>query len=436
MKHSDMGKKIAALTLGCKVNAYDTEAMLELFSACGYEIVDFNEFADVYLVNTCTVTSLSDKKSRQMLRRARRQGPGAVVVAAGCYAQVSPDAVLAMDEVDLAVGTKDRMRIVDIVENYTRLAGQRCLVEDIMDEREFPRLSTTKQESRTRAFLKIQEGCDRYCSYCIIPYARGHSRSRPLEEVVAEAERLAKSGYKEVVLAGIHVASYGKDLGNTDLLSAITKLHELEGIRRIRMSSIDPRAVSEEFIQTISRLPKVCPHFHLSLQSGCDRTLSLMNRKYTTAEYRAVAEMLRKSIRDVALTTDIIVGFPGETDEDFYCSYKFVRAMRYARIHVFPYSPKEKTAAAGFTDQVPSAVKSTRAAEMISLGKELNRDFLECYLGKELEVLYETEPEPGVYEGYSGNYITVRTESNKNLINEIRRVKVARRVGEYLYSSV
>ena len=427
-----MIKKIAALTLGCKVNTYDTEAMLELFSARSYEVVDFGEFADVYMVNTCTVTSLSDKKSRQMLRRARRLNPEAIVVAAGCYAQVSPDAVLAMDEVDLVVGTKDRLRIVDIVESYNRESGQASVVEDIMIEREFESLSVTKQESRTRAFLKIQEGCDQYCSYCIIPYARGHIRSRPEAEVIAEAQRLAQSGYKEVVLAGIHVASYGKDLENTDLLAVISKVHEVEGIRRIRMSSIDPKAITPEFVNAISRLTKVCPHFHLSLQSGCDSTLSRMNRKYTTEQYRVVAGLLREAIPGVALTTDIIVGFPGETDEEFDCSYEFVKETGFARIHVFPYSPKEKTPAAGYEKQVPPATKNARAAKMIALGEESSHKFLDCYIEKELEVLYETEPLPGIYEGYSGNYITVRTESPNNLVNGIQRVKVVNRAGEYV----
>lgn len=434
MKPFKMCKKIAALTLGCKVNAYDTKAMLEIFSGRGYEIVDFGEVADVYLVNTCTVTSLSDKKSRQMLRRARKRSPQAVVVAAGCYAQVSPEAILAMDEVDLVVGTKDRLQIVDIVEQYNHELGQASLVEDIMTERRFEPLTVAKQENRTRAFLKIQEGCDQYCSYCIIPYARGHIRSRSLDAVETEAQHLAKSRYKEIVLAGIHIASYGKDLGNTDLLAAISRVHEVEGLRRIRMSSIEPGIVTPEFVRDISRLPKICPHFHLSLQSGCDRTLSRMNRKYTTTQYRVAAKLLREAIPNIALTTDIIVGFPGETDDDFNRSYQFVEEVGFARIHVFPYSPKEKTLAASFEDQIPVAIKNVRAAKMLALGEKLSREFLERYIGKELEVLYETEPLSGVYEGYSENYITVRTESKNHLINEIRRVRAAHRVGEYLFA--
>jgi threonylcarbamoyladenosine tRNA methylthiotransferase MtaB len=252
--------------------------------------------------------------------------------------------------------------------------------------------------------------------------------------VAAEAERLAQNGYKEVVLAGIHVASYGKDLGTTDLLSVIAKVHEVDGIRRIRLSSVDPGVVNREFVHTIYSLPKVCPHFHLSLQSGCDKTLLRMNRKYTTAQYRTAAELLRNAIPGVALTTDIIVGFPGETNDDFECSYRFVKEISFARIHVFPYSPKEKTAAAGFPGQISATVKNARATEMIALGKESSRFFLECYVGKELDVLYENMPEPGIYEGYSGNYISVRTESKKNMMNEIWRVRVARRVGEYLLS--
>ena len=427
-----MRKKIAAMTLGCKVNAYDTEAMLKVFSSHGYEIVDPCEIADVYLVNTCTVTRLSDKKSRQMLRRARRLNPTAVVAAVGCYSQVSPGAVLAIDEVDLVAGTKDRLQIVDMVENYNRESGQASLVSDIMTETEFEPLTVEKHENRTRAYLKIQEGCNQYCSYCIIPYARGHIRSRPEDEVVAEAERFARGGYKEVVLAGIHVASYGKDLGNTNLLAVISKVHEILGICRIRLSSIDPGIITQDFVHAIARLTKVCPHFHLSLQSGCDKTLLRMNRKYTTEGYRVAAKLLREAIPDIALTTDIIVGFPGETDEDFLCSYNFVKEIGFARIHVFPYSPKGRTPAAGFADQISPSAKNARSAKMIALGKELSRQFLECYIGRELEVIYETGPLPNIYEGYSGNYITVKTESKENLVNKIRKVRVVRRVGEYV----
>jgi threonylcarbamoyladenosine tRNA methylthiotransferase MtaB len=398
--------------------------MLELFGKRGYKTVGFGSPADVYLVNTCTVTSLSDKKSRQMLRRARRLNPEAIVVAAGCYTQVSPDAVLALSEVDLAVGTTNRLKIVDMVESYDRGSGLRAEVGDVLAEREFEPLSVSRQESRTRAFLKIQEGCDQYCSYCIVPYARGHIRSRPEAEVLAEALRLAQNGYKEIVLSGIHVASYGKDLGNTDLLTVISKVHETEGIRRIRLSSIENGIISPDFARKLAKLPKVCPHFHLSLQSGCDRTLLRMNRKYTTARYREAAELLRDAIPGAALTTDIIVGFPGETDEDFDSSLEFVKSMGFAKLHVFPFSPKARTPAAGFSDQVPAAVKNARAARMLALGEELQKEFLERHIGQELEVLYESEPLPGVFEGYSANYIAVRTYSDESLVNEIRRGRV------------
>ena len=354
-------KKAASFALGCKVNQYESEAIAELFAEKGYEIVGIDEEADVYVINTCTVTNFGDKKSRQLIRKVKRQNENAIVAVVGCYAQTAPKELMEIAGVNLVIGTKDRAQIVEMVEQYDRANGVENHVSDIMKERVFEPLSIQKLANRTRAYLKIQDGCSQYCSYCIIPYARGPIRSREPQEVVAEVKRLAENGFKEVVLTGIHVASYGKDRRDTSLLDILKQVHEVEGIERIRFSSIEPNVVTEEFAQTMAALPKVCDHFHLSLQSGCDKTLKEMNRKYDTEKYRQAAATLRKYLPKVALTTDIIVGFPGETEEDFRESYAFAEEIGFAKIHVFPYSPKRGTPAAARKDQLLNAVKSERS---------------------------------------------------------------------------
>jgi len=416
-------KKVAALTLGCKVNLYDTEAMLELFKKKGYELVEFSEKADVYIVNTCTVTNFGDKKSRQMIRRAKKHNPEAILVACGCYAQVAPEEVSKIEEVNLIIGTKDRANIVNIVENYSASKGTESCVSDIMLEREFEELTVESLSDRQRAYLKIQEGCDRFCTYCIIPFARGPVRSRSIQSIAEEAQRLSENGYKEIVLAGIHVASYGKDLGDINLVSVLKKIHEIDGIKRIRFSSVEPTVITNDFINALKAMPKVCEHFHLSLQSGCDNTLKRMNRRYMAAEYENAVNLLRENFPDVGITTDIIVGFPGETDEDFKESMAFAKRMKLSKIHVFPYSPKVGTKAALFKNQIPEKIKHERAALMGETGEKLQIDFLKGFIGRELEVLYEEEKD-GVFSGHASNYINVRTESRKNIINEIFKVKI------------
>ena len=329
-----MNKKIAFITLGCKVNLYDTEAMAELFTEKGYEVVDFEEYADVYLINTCTVTNLGDKKSRQMIRRAKRINPNSVVVATGCYAQVASEEVAKIEGINIVIGTKNRSEIVETVENYVAENGVVNNVSDIMGEKEFEPLQISRLTNRTRAYIKIQEGCNRYCTYCIIPYARGPIRSRKPEEVVEEVKKLAENGFKEVVLTGIHVASYGLDLGNITLADIIEKVHSVDGIERIRFSSMEPLAIDNEFVARMSKLPKVCDHYHLSLQSGCNRTLKRMNRKYNAEQYAEACERLRNAFPNVAITTDIIVGFPDETEEDFKESLAFAERMKLDKIHV------------------------------------------------------------------------------------------------------
>ena len=429
-------KKAASFALGCKVNQYESEAIAELFAEKGYEIVGIDEEADVYVINTCTVTNFGDKKSRQLIRKVKRQNENAIVAVVGCYAQTAPQELMAVEGVNLVLGTKDRAQIVEMVEQYDQTKGVENHVSDIMKERVFEPLSIQKLANRTRAYLKIQDGCSQYCSYCIIPYARGPIRSREPQEVVAEVKRLAENGFKEVVLTGIHVASYGKDRRDTSLLDILKQVHEVEGIERIRFSSIEPNVVTEEFAQTMAALPKVCDHFHLSLQSGCDKTLKEMNRKYDTEKYRQAAATLRKYLPKVALTTDIIVGFPGETEEDFRESYAFAEEIGFAKIHVFPYSPKRGTPAAARKDQLLNAVKSERSHTLIQLSDRMAADFLADAVGTDAEVLYERAVGEGIYEGHTTNYIKVHGRSEVDLTNRICKTHITRAEGEMLFGDV
>lgn len=429
-------KKAASFALGCKVNQYESEAIAELFAEKGYEIVGIDEEADVYVINTCTVTNFGDKKSRQLIRKVKRQNENAIVAVVGCYAQTAPKELMEIAGVNLVIGTKDRAQIVEMVEQYYRANGVENHVSDIMKERVFEPLSIQKLANRTRAYLKIQDGCSQYCSYCIIPYARGPIRSREPQEVVAEVKRLAENGFKEVVLTGIHVASYGKDRRDTSLLDILKQVHEVEGIERIRFSSIEPNVVTEEFAQTMAALPKVCDHFHLSLQSGCDKTLKEMNRKYDTEKYRQAAATLRKYLPKVALTTDIIVGFPGETEEDFRESYAFAEEIGFAKIHVFPYSPKRGTPAAARKDQLLNAVKSERSHTLIQLSDRMAADFLADAVGTDAEVLYERAVGDGIYEGHTTNYMKVHGRSEADLTNRIAKTHITRAEGEMLFGDV
>ena len=426
-------KKAASFALGCKVNQYESEAIAELFAEKGYEIVGIDEEADVYVINTCTVTNFGDKKSRQLIRKVKRQNGNAIVAVVGCYAQTAPKELMEIAGVNLVIGTKDRAQIVEMVEQYDRANGVENHVSDIMKERVFEPLSIQKLANRTRAYLKIQDGCSQYCSYCIIPYARGPIRSREPQEVVAEVKRLAENGFKEVVLTGIHVASYGKDRRDTSLPDILKQVHEVEGIERIRFSSIEPNVVTEEFAQTMAALPKVCDHFHLSLQSGCDKTLKEMNRKYDTEKYRQAAATLRKYLPKVALTTDIIVGFPRGTEEDFRESYAFAEEIGFAKIHVFPYSPKRGTPAAARKDQLLNAVKAERSHTLIQLSDKMAADFLADAVGTDAEVLYERAVGEGIYEGHTTNYMKVHGRSEVDLTNRICKTHITRAEGEMLF---
>ncbi|MGN1317946.1 MAG: tRNA (N(6)-L-threonylcarbamoyladenosine(37)-C(2))-methylthiotransferase MtaB [Lachnospirales bacterium] len=415
-------KKIAFTTLGCKVNMYDTEAMAELFCERGYERVEFDEFADIYVVNTCTVTNFGDKKSRQIIRRAKRQNPSSIVVATGCYAQVAPKELEEIKGINIIIGTKDRATIVDTVENYKAEFGVVNCVTNIMREKVFEPLKINTLSNRTRAYIKIQEGCNRFCTYCIIPYARGPIRSRKPDDVISEVKRLAENGFKEIVLTGIHIASYGLDIGGITLTDIIERVHQIDGIERIRFSSMEPKAITEDFVIRMSKLKKVCHHYHLSLQSGCDRTLKRMNRRYNSEEYFNACKRLRKYFSDVAITTDIIVGFPGETEKDFIECMEFAKKVKLAKIHVFPYSPKKGTPAEKMPDQVAPDIKNERSAKMIEVSNNLNYEFLKDYIGKEVEVLFETTDKEGYFEGHTSNYIKVLVKTNENLSNKLKNV--------------
>ncbi len=423
-------KKVAATTLGCKVNYYDTEAILEAFLKKGYEIVSFDEFAHVYIINTCTVTNIGDKKSRQMIRRAKVTNPDAIICATGCYAQVAPDEVQKIEGVNICWGIKDRAKLVDVVEKKfasteSGFENPVSYVEDISKENIFEPLSVSQMKNRHRAYLKIQEGCDMFCSYCIIPYARGRVRSRNPEDIVAEATRLSDSGYKEIVLTGIHVASYGKDFNKQDsditLMDVIKKCHDIDGIKRIRLSSIEPNVIEEEFIKNVKSLDKLCPHFHLSLQSGCDKTLKAMNRKYTSAQYEKAASLLRENLNGVSITTDMIVGFPGESDEDFMESVKFAEKISFYMIHVFPYSKKAGTPAAKMPNQLDRKTKTERSKILLDLSHRMQMDFMKKFIGKPLSVLFEDEVSNGVFMGQSENYIPVM-KTGQSLGNKILEV--------------
>lgn len=405
---------VAFYTLGCKVNQYETEAMTELFKNSGYEIKNFSEPADVYIINTCTVTSMSDRKSRQIIRRAKKTNPNSIIAVTGCYAQTAPDSVLGIEGVNLVVGNNNRKRIVKFIEEHSA-ASKSNAVSDIMCVHDFEELNITGYSERTRAFIKIQEGCNQFCSYCIIPYARGPIRSRNPESIINEVKTLVSNGFTEIVLTGIHVASYGADLKNTDLADIIARVNGIDGVCRIRLSSIEPMTLNREFIEKISVCEKLCHHFHLSLQSGCDETLKRMNRKYTTAQYKDIVDGLREAFPDVAVTTDIMVGFPGETDEEFAKTLEFAKKISFADAHIFQYSPRKGTPAAKMAEQIPPETKEARSKEIICATQKTRDDFLRQFIGKTYPVLFEQPAEGKYFEGKTDNYITVLVPFEENL---------------------
>lgn len=419
-------RKAAFYTLGCKVNQYETEAMEELFADAGYEICDFSDAADVYVINTCSVTNMGDRKSRQIIRRAKKTNSNAVIAVTGCYAQTAPDEVLSIDGVNIVIGTKDRKNIVALVEELGA-DSEINHVTDIMNNHEFEELHIKNYSNRTRAFIKIQEGCNQFCSYCIIPYARGPVRSRPQEEVLKEIQKLVSNGFKEVILVGIHVASYGIDLGNTSLADLIIEVDKIDGVERIRLSSIEPMTLNQEFIDKIKGSQKLCHHFHISLQSGCNATLKRMNRKYTTAQFKSIADGLRAAFDDVAITTDIMVGFPGETDEEFDETITFIRELKFAEAHIFQYSQRRGTPAAKRPNQIPPDLKEKRSKIITAETTKTRNEFLDSFIGKTMRVLFEQPANDGLFEGKTDNYITVHTQSEVNLNDQFRNVLIESR---------
>lgn len=403
----------AFYTLGCKVNQYETEAMIELFKNEGYEICDFSEKADVYVINTCSVTHMGDRKSRQMIRRAKKQNPKAVIAVSGCYSQTAPEEILSIDGVNLVIGNKGRNKITSLIENLT-CDSKVNAVSDIMSTHDFEELHIENYTDRTRAYIKIQDGCSQFCSYCIIPYARGPVRSRPESEIISEIEKLTKKGFTEIILVGIHVASYGKDLKNTSLEDLLIKVDKIEGVKRIRMSSIEPMTLNKEFVEKVKASTKLCPHFHISLQSGCDETLKRMNRHYTTDKYLEIVNGLRDAFSECAITTDIMVGFPGETDEEFDKTAEFVKKADFAEAHVFMYSQRKGTPAAKRPDQIAPQIKEERSKKIIELTNQSRDKFLSQFVGQVKEVLFE-QIVGGYFEGKTANYITVRIKTNENL---------------------
>ena len=429
-------RKAALHNLGCKVNAYETEAMQQMLEAAGYEIVNFHESADVYVINTCSVTNMADRKSRQMLHRAKKQNPDAVVVAAGCYVQTKEGEAVADDAIDIMIGNNKKHELVSRLDEYFRDHGKIDAVLDINDKnQEFEELYLDQPSEHTRAFLKVQDGCNQFCSYCIIPYARGRVRSRKMDSVLEEVHRLAANGYKEVVLTGIHLSSYGIETGES-LLHLIQEIHKIEGIQRIRLGSLEPKVVTEEFASALSQLEKVCPHFHLSLQSGCDATLQRMNRKYTAEEYAKGCEILRKYFEHPAITTDVIVGFPGETEEEFAATKEFLEKIHFYEMHIFKYSKREGTRAAVMKNQVPEPIKTARSAELLELGDRMSEEFRQYYLGKEKEVLFEEEAiinGTSYYVGYTKEYVKVAKVSDEPLENQLIKGTLTKALNEEIY---
>lgn len=416
-------KKAALHNLGCKVNAYETEAMQHLLEEAGYEIVPFTQKADVYVINTCSVTNMADRKSRQMLHKAKKNNPDSIVVAAGCYVQTSEKEVLNDLSVDIVIGNDRKHDLVRLLEEYS-MDSVNDTVDDINDgKHDFEELFIDQTKEHTRAFIKVQDGCNQFCSYCIIPYARGRVRSRRFENVIAEVERLAANGFKEVVLTGIHLSSYGVDFEEAvGLLELIQAVNAVKGIERIRLGSLEPKIVTEHFASELSKLDKICPHFHLSLQSGCDATLKRMNRKYTTKEYERGCELLRKYFVHPAITTDVIVGFPGETEEEFEQTKAYLEHIHFYEMHIFKYSKRKGTRAAVMPDQIDEQVKAARSEKLIALGHDMSKEFRKFYIGKNEEVLFEEKAvisDKEYFVGYTKEYVKVAKKTDENLENQI-----------------
>ena len=440
-----MGGIVKFITLGCKVNQYETNAMTQKFLEKGYKVLEENseEKPDICIINTCTVTNMSDRKSRQTLRRVKEKNENTVVVAVGCYAQVAKEELLRIPEIDLVLGNNEKVEIVKYVEEYIKENNKIAETEDVMQSKEFSEFGDITYTEKTRAVIKIQDGCDRFCSYCIIPYARGRVRSRKPQNIVEEISKIAERGIKEVVITGIHIASYGKDfafnkdskLQNYRLIDLLEEINKIEGIERIRLGSIEPLLITEEFVARLKKLEKICHHFHLSLQSGCDETLKRMNRRYTTEEFENITKILRNTYEDVNLTTDIIVGFPGETEEEFNKTYEFLKEINFYKMHIFKYSPRRGTKAATMENQITGNVKEERSKKLIELSNRNEVEYNSKYIGQEVEVLFEEE-KTGIYKGHTQNYIMIYCNSKENLENKIKKVKCIKVENDYIMAEM
>jgi MiaB-like protein len=435
-------KTIATYTLGCKVNQYETNAVEEIFTQNGYTLTDFDDKSDIYIINTCTVTSMSDRKSRQVIRRAKKNNKDAIVVVMGCYAQNDPDAIIKIEDVNLVLGTKDKNKIFEEVQKISK-HDKVVRVTNIMDELEFENLSVTSYTKNTRAFVKIQDGCDRYCSYCIIPYTRGRIRSRNISDIVREVQSLSDNGYKEVVLTGIHIASYGKDLkkskdklipiidsqkddfiqADISLIDVIEEVSKIKNIHRVRIGSVEPIIISDDFLKRLAKIEKFCHHFHLSLQSGCDDTLKRMNRRYTTDEYRDAVLKIRQYFDSPAITTDIITGFPGETQEEFEKTYLYLSDINLYEMHIFPFSRRSGTKAYDMKNQIDNDTKHKRSEKLIALANKNKNDFEQNLIGKTFDVLFE-QKEDEFYHGYTKNYVKIHVKSDKELSGKLIDVRI------------
>lgn len=430
-------KKVALHNLGCKVNSYEIDVMQQMLQKSGYEIVTFEQKADIYIVNTCSVTSIADRKSRQMLHKAKKNNPDSIVIAVGCYVQTGTEDILKDEGIDLAIGNNKKKDLVSIIEQFLKEKEMHSenktlhdtTIIDINHTKEYEEMTLEQTAEHTRAYIKIQDGCNQFCTYCIIPYARGRVRSRKKEDIIEEIKGLVKRGYKEVVLTGIHISSYGTDFGQASLLDLVQSIHDIEGLHRIRLGSLEPRIVTEEFATELSKLSKVCPHFHLSLQSGSLNTLKRMNRHYTPSEYLKGVEKLRKAFANPAITTDVIVGFPGETEEEFEETRKFLEEINLYEMHIFKYSIRKGTIAAKMPDQIPDSVKAIRSDVLLEMEERQSMEYRKTYIGKEVSVLFEEEKKilgDSYQIGHTPQYVKVALKTKENLSNQILTGKVTK----------
>lgn len=430
------GKQLVAFaTLGCRVNHYETEAMAEKFIREGYQVTDFDNFADVYVINTCSVTNMSDKKSRQIISRARRKNENAIIAAVGCYSQVAPKEVSAIEGVDVVLGTRNKGDVVYYVNKARDEQKPQLMVGEVLKNKQFEELNIEEYQDKTRAFLKIQDGCNRFCTYCLIPYARGTTCSKAPEKVLEEINKLAEHGFKEIILSGIHTASYGVDLdGNVTLVTLLEEIEKIDGIERVRIGSIEPCFFTDEVIDKMKKMKKLCPQFHLSLQSGCDETLKRMNRRYTAKEYEEAVNKIRENLEDASITTDVIVGFPGETEEEFNETYEYLKRIKLTKTHIFKFSPRKGTKAADMKNQIDGTIKEKRSKQLIELNAKNEGDFSKSLVGRELDVLVEQEVtnKSGVFEGYTRNYVKVEiVNGNKDIIGKIVPCIIEEANGDY-----